>query len=391
MSKADLDLPPRKQVNLPNNNFNTFNSNNSTNTVIEAPSNNEATSYKPETREFLESLAKDQTIDSSASPLSDTENPTKSNLENITNKQELDENGKNIYENAFFRKIADTVNPLVKSLNKGNRPVLISVLGASMHILDAVAESLKLPEPLRKLTYFASTNYSKFITHLPNTLTMFEDFAQNNPAFGIAKSFNLTKILQTEAANFSMSSGVVPGMLMARKHIGTEKYNARKFTSFGDNLKYTFNEWMGANKGSINDIKNGKDPVGNLLKLFTAPALITSSAIGCIALKDEVNTPKAKFVGFFRNFGGASGDALLIQEAVKDIKEKHGKFDLKEFFKHPDVKIGLPYIVASVSEMMNRETKDLNKLRIIAQGILGANETITAMWTKQAQAEAQPA
>lgn len=283
--------------------------------------------------------------------------------------------------NPFFKSLRNFITPIIDSLNSGNIPIAISGLGGALHVLDGFAESMNLPKPLKALTYRASILFSKSLTVLPNALTGIDDLVKNDFVSGFSKIFSLVaKQFQAKPANFSISSGLFPGVQMAKLAIGKDLYESKNFKSFGDNIKFFFSELLNSIKNSVAEISRGKNVFVNFLKIIVPSGLMGSTVLGSAIIGDEVSTPKAKSLGFARNTSGIGGDLLLIIEAYNNAKEKYGtKQAFTEMLKSDDFKIGFPYILTSFGELLNRYTPEPVQ-DILAQFLCGANEIITATW-----------
>lgn len=285
------------------------------------------------------------------------------------------------HENQFFKSLRTQLTPAIDGLNKGYRPVLISSIGAALHFLDSFIEGSELPEPIKKLSYNSSIWYSKAITVLPNALTGIDSLVKNDFVDGISRIYSLVaKLFQSKPANFSVSSGFFPGVQMAKLAIGAEKYKAQNFKSFGENISFFCNGLKESIIDSWNKLKRGEEPLENILKILVPSGLISSTLIGSSIIGDEVSTPKAKLIGFVRNLSGVGGDLWLINKAYKEAKAEHGtEKAFSEVLKSNDFKVGFPYIMASIGELLNRYVPQPTQDRL-AQLFCGANETISAFW-----------
>jgi hypothetical protein len=286
-----------------------------------------------------------------------------------------------ISQNQIFKTIQKILSPAIDGLNKGYRPVIISSIGAALHFLDSFVESSNLPPPIKKLSYNASIWYSKTITVLPNALAGINSLVKNDFMDGISRIYSLVaKLFQSKPANFSVSSGFFPGVQMAKLAIGKEKYEAQNFKSFGENINFFLSELKNSIRDSFNKLKKGDDPIENILKIIVPTGLISSTLVGSSIIGDEVSTNKAKSIGFVRNLSGVGGDLWLMYKAYKEAREEHGADKaLAEVLKSNDFKVGFPYILASVGELLNRYVPPPVQ-DSLAQLFCGANETISAFW-----------
>ena len=284
-------------------------------------------------------------------------------------------------ENQFFKTVQQVLSPAIEGLNKGYRPVIISLIGAALHFLDSFVETSNLPPAIKKLSYNASIWYSKTITVLPNALAGINSFVKNDFMDGISRIYSLVaKLFQSKPANFSVSSGFFPGVQMAKLAIGKEKYEAQNFKSFGENINFFLSGLKNSIEDSFNKLKKGEDPIENILKIIVPTGLISSTLIGSSIIGEEVSTAKAKSIGFVRNLSGVGGDLWLMYKAYKEAKEEHGaEKALAEVMKNNDFKVGFPYILASVGELLNRYVPPPVQ-DSLAQLLCGANETISAFW-----------
>jgi len=276
---------------------------------------------------------------------------------------------------------SSALNKLDKFVNTGIRPVLISGIGAALHFLDSFIEGSNLPPAIKKISLNSSIWYSKLLTVLPNAIKGVGLLAQNDFFDGVSRIYSLVgKLFQSKPANFSISSGFFPGVQMVKFVIGKEKYESQNFKSFGENISFFLNGLKESISSSFGKIKQGEDVFENFLKAVVPLGLISSSLVGSATIGDEVSTPKARFIGFVRNFSGAGGDLLLLMKAYKDAVLEHGKEKaLDEVFKSTDFNVGFPYILASLGELINRYLPEPLQSRF-AQLLCGANETISAYW-----------
>jgi hypothetical protein len=295
---------------------------------------------------------------------------------NLENKKEVE-----VSENQFFKTVQKVLSPAIEGLNKGYRPVIISSIGAALHFLDSFVETSNLPSLIKKLSYNASIWYSKTITVLPNALAGINSLVKNDFMDGISRIYSLVaKLFQSKPANFSVSSGLFPGVQMAKLAIGKEKYEAQNFKSFGKNINFFLSELKDSIKDSFDKLKKGDDPIENILKIIVPTGLISSTLIGSSIIGDEVSTNKAKSIGFVRNLSGVGGDLWLMYKAYKEAREKYGaEKALAEVMKSNDFKVGFPYTLVSVGELLNRYIPPPVQ-DSLAQLFCGANETISAFW-----------
>ncbi len=295
---------------------------------------------------------------------------------NLENKKEVA-----VSENQFFKTIQKIFKPAIDGLNKGYRPVIISSIGAALHFLDSFVEGSNLPPAIKKLSYNASLWYSKTITVLPNALAGINSLVKNDFMDGVSRIYSLVaKLFQSKPANFSVSSGFFPGVQMAKLAIGKEKYDAQNFKSLGENINFFLRELKNSIGDSFSKLKKGDDPIENILKIIVPTGLISSTLIGSSIIGDEVSTNKAKSIGFVRNLSGVGGDLWLMYKAYKEAREKYGaEKALAEVMKSNDFKVGFPYTLVSVGELLNRYVPPPVQ-DSLAQLFCGANETISAFW-----------
>ncbi|MEB3314950.1 MAG: hypothetical protein VKK32_01910 [Candidatus Melainabacteria bacterium] len=286
-----------------------------------------------------------------------------------------------VSENQFFKTIQKIFKPAIDGLNKGYRPVIISSIGAALHFLDSFVESSNLPPAIKNLSYKSSIWYSKTVTVLPNALAGINSLVKNDFMDGVSRIYSLVaKLFQSKPANFSVSSGFFPGVQMAKLAIGKDKYDAQNFKSFGENINFFLRELKNSIGDSFSKLKKGDDPIENILKIIVPTGLISSTLVGSSIIGDEVSTAKAKSIGFVRNLSGVGGDLWLMYKAYKEAIEEHGaEKALAEVMKSNDFKVGFPYILASIGELLNRYVPPPVQ-DSLAQLFCGANETISAFW-----------
>ena len=286
-----------------------------------------------------------------------------------------------ISENQFFKIIQKIFKPAIDGLNKGYRPVIISSIGAALHFLDSFVESSNLPPAIKNLSYKSSIWYSKTVTVLPNALAGINSLVKNDFMDGVSRIYSLVaKLFQSKPANFSVSSGFFPGVQMAKLAIGKDRYDAQNFKSFGENINFFLRELKNSIGDSFSKLKKGDDPIENILKIIVPTGLISSTLVGSSIIGDEVSTAKAKSIGFVRNLSGVGGDLWLMYKAYKEAIEEHGaEKALAEVMKSNDFKVGFPYILASIGELLNRYIPPPVQ-DSLAQLFCGANETISAFW-----------
>ena len=295
------------------------------------------------------------------------------------------------HENKFFKGIRNFLAPVIDGLNNGRTPIRISTIGGALHMMDGFIKTTNLPQFIKNISYTSSILFSKSLTVLPNALKGIDDLVNNDFMTGFSKIYSLVaKQFQSKPANFSTSSGFFPGVQMAKLAIGEDKYKNQNFKSFSENIKFFVTELKNVIGNSLNEFKEGKNLFENICKIFVPVGLIGSTVIGSAIIGDEVSTPKAKAIGFFRNISGIGGDIWLLNNAYKEAKEEHGEEKaFSEMLKSNHFKIGFPYILASLGELLNRYTPEPAQ-DILAQFFCGANEIITAEWGKMSAVQNNP-
>jgi hypothetical protein len=301
-------------------------------------------------------------------------------------------NTENSYKNLFFTKINNAVKPLAHKIKSGNTPLIISTVGAIMHITDSFVEKSSAGADVKKLSYLTSTWFSKLFSHLPNSITGFEELENNNFVHGMAKLFNFTKLKQSEPINFGFSTGMYPATFMETQKIGEAEFKNKKFTSFGDNVSYFFKNSLKANKQIIKDLKQGEQPFKNSLRLLVPPVAGISSLLGTIFVGNQVNTLVAKIFGVMRNLSGIGGDMLMLKNAESELKAKKGdKYQLKDLISHPEAQIGIPFIFTATADIFNRCFNSADKIKPVSQAITGINEMIMTRLNAYANKQVEPA
>ena len=307
------------------------------------------------------------------SPISDTENN-----ENKPRQQDTETNhSENAeYSNEFFSKIYKFVKPLVEEVSK-NR-MKMSYLGALSHGLDAFARVKKLGPNIEKPVGELSMWWSKALNPLTDILQGFDCLAKNNLVDGLIRFSLLAKLTVNEPANLGMPLGAYLSNKMVKytaQNIGIDTNVRTSFSSFGESIKYNIDFYKKFFREVFDRFKksdNLLDKFENAAVLYAYPTLAVASAIGTPTIGNQINTPYARLLGFFRNSSGGLCDVTFTLQRIRKIKAWFKKNlgempTIKDFLKDNQIRFMIFYNIDSFISNIMRFKKDPNTTTILSQ------------------------
>jgi hypothetical protein len=311
-------------------------------------------------------------IQQMCSPISNTgENENTS-----TQHRETNHNKDAEYSNEFFSKIYKFVEPLVKVVSE-NR-MKMSYLGSLSHGLDAFARVKKLGPNIEKPVGEMSMWWSKALNPLTDILTGFECLAKNNLPEALIRFSLLAKLTVNEPANLGMPLGAYLSDKMTKytaQNIGIEPHIKTSFSSFGESVKYNIDFYKKFLSEVFNRFKksdNLMDKLENAAVLYAYPTLAIASAIGTPTIGNQINTPYARLLGFFRNSSGGLCDVTFTLQRIRKMKAWFKKNlgetpTIKDFLKDHQIRFMTFYNIDSFISNIMRFKKDPNTTTILSQ------------------------
>jgi hypothetical protein len=280
------------------------------------------------------------------------------------------------HTNQVFSKIYKLVEPLVEVVSK-NR-MNMSYLGALNHGLDAFARVKKLGNNIEKPLGEVSLWWSKALNPLTDILQGFECLAKNNLPEALARFSLLFKLTVNEPANLGMPLGAYLSNKMAKytaQNIGIEPQIKTSFSSFGESVKYNIDFYKKFLSEVFNRFKksdNLMDKFENAAVLYAYPTLAIASAIGTPTIGNQINTPYARLLGFFRNSSGGLCDVTFTLQRIRKIKDWFKKNlgktpTMKDFLKDHQIQFMTFYNGDSFISNIMRFKKNPNTTTILSQ------------------------
>ena len=319
-------------------------------------------------------LNRDELKKESCSPISDTkEDGSKPRQEKHT---ETNHSTDAKYTNQVFSQIYKLVEPLVEVVSK-NR-MNMSYLGALSHGLDAFARVKKLGHKIEKPIGDLSMWWSKALNPLTDILKGLECLAKNNLPEALARLSLLFKLTVNEPANLGMPLGAYLSDKMAKytaQNIGVEPQIKTSFSSFGESVKYNIDFYKKFLSEVFNRFKksdNLMDKLENAAVLYAYPTLAIASAIGTPTIGNQINTPYARLLGFFRNSSGGLCDVTFTLQRIRKMKDWFKKNlgeapTIKDFLKDHQIRFMTFYNIDSFISNIMRFQKDPNTTTILSQ------------------------
>lgn len=280
------------------------------------------------------------------------------------------------HKNEFFSKVYKLVEPIVEGVSK-NR-MNMSYLGALSHGLDAFARVKKLGDNIEKPVGEVSMWWSKALNPLTDILKGFECLAKNDLVGGLIRFSLLAKLSVNEPANLGMPLGAYLSDKMAKytaQNIGIEPNVRTSFSSFGESVKYNldfYKKFLGEVFDRFKKADNLMDKFENAAVLYAYPALAIASAIGTPTIGNQINTPYARLLGFFRNSSGGLCDITFTLQRIRKIKDWFKKNlgetpTIKDFLKDHQIRFMAFYNIDSFISNIMRFMKNPNTTTILSQ------------------------
>ncbi len=309
------------------------------------------------------------------------------------------QNKKKEYKNKFFGTIFNKIEPFVSWVTEKQVP--ISLIGSATHLGDALSQiSENIPglptipkgieKPLGKLSLW----WSKAINPLGNILIGVKRLANNNFADALFRASLLGKLTVKNPANLGVPVGAFLDYeishLLAQMD-GNVKELKEEFDSPMESLTYSAKLYFKQLKSYWDKIKKGENLIENVGMLYGVPMLGISAIIGCLTLKNDVNGPWAKLVGFARNSSGGFMDIIFTKKRIQKIQEtieksQGRKASLKEILSDHQIQFMAGYVSNSILDLTMRWWKNpiitiiqsqiSNSLYEIANGLVGKDKSL---------------
>lgn len=287
-----------------------------------------------------------------------------------------EENEPSVYTNSSWEKVFKTIKPITDMITKNQ--ITLSKFGSFTHGLDAFVRVTGIGKGLEKQVGDLSMWWSKAVNPLGAILKGFESLAKNNLVDALIKFSLLSKLSVKVAPNLGIPLGIYLSDAMTKLisiNSGVVKEVKDSFGSMSESVNYNKDFYKNFFKEIIHRAKNGKtfgEKLENLAVFYGYSVLPISSLIGIFTMKDQINTPWARMIGFFRNSSGGLCDITFTLQRIRKFKEmakKKGETapNLKTLFKDPQLNFMINYLINSFLDLTMRFWKNPNLGIIQAQ------------------------
>lgn len=272
-----------------------------------------------------------------------------------------------IYTNSNWEKVFKTIKPITDMITKNQ--ITLSKFGSFTHGLDAFVRVTGIGKGLEEQVGGLSMWWSKAVNPLGAILKGFESLAKNNLVDALIKFSLLSKLSVKVAPNLGIPLGVYLADAMTKLtavNSGVAGEVKSSFSSMKESVTYNIDFYKKFFKEIIHKVKNEKATgakLENLGILYGYPVLAISSLIGVFTMKDQINTPWARMIGFFRNSSGGLCDITFTLQRMRKLKEMAKEkgveiSNVKELFKDPQMSFMAKYLANSFLDLTMRIWKD---------------------------------
>ncbi len=110
----------------------------------------------------------------------------------------------------------------------------------------------------------------------------------------------------------------------------------------------------------------------NLAVLYSYPTLAVAGVVGALTIKDQLNTPYARLIGFLRNSAGGLCDITFSAQRMRKLTEtatenQQEKPKFKDFFKDYQISFMWKYLANSILDLTMRIWNDPNAVTVQSQ------------------------
>jgi hypothetical protein len=280
------------------------------------------------------------------------------------------------YTNKTFESIFNSIRPVTDLITKKQIP--LSIFGSITHGLDAVVRVTGFGKKQEKQIGDISMWWSKVVNPLGNILMGFESLAKNNLVDALTRFSMIAKFTVKEPANLGIPLGLFLSHKMAvmtAQNTGIIPNVQKSFKSMGESVSYYvdfYKKFLGTLAKQLKGNTGIAKKLENLAVLYSYPVLAISSILGALTIKNQLNTPYARLIGFFRNSAGGLCDITFsgqrIRKLIETAKEnQQEKPKMKDFFKDYQISFMWKYFANSLLDLTMRIWNDPKLVTIQSQ------------------------
>jgi len=278
-----------------------------------------------------------------------------------------EEGNLHVYTNPSWEKVFKAIKPITDMITKNQ--ITLSKFGSFTHGLDAFVRVTGIGKGIEEQVGALSMWWSKAVNPLGAILKGFESLAKNNLVDALIKFSLLSKLSVKVAPNLGIPLGVYLADAMTKLisiNSGIVGEVKDSFNSMSESITYNKDFYKKFFKEIIHRVKNATtlgSKLENLAVFYGYSVLPISSILGVFTMKDQINTPWARIIGFFRNSSGGLCDITFSLQRMRKFKEmakeKGEKApDLKTLFKDPQMNFMINYLINSFLDLTMRFWKD---------------------------------
>ncbi|MFZ4084769.1 MAG: hypothetical protein ACOYK1_04435 [Vampirovibrionia bacterium] len=280
------------------------------------------------------------------------------------------------YTNKTFETIFNSIKPVTDLITK--KQILLSIFGSITHGLDALVRVTGWGKNHEKQIGDISLWWSKVVNPLGNILMGIESLAKNDLVDALTRFSMIAKFTVKEPANLGIPLGLFLSHRMAVKaaqNTGVIPNVQQSFKSMGESVSYYvdfYKKFLGTLSKQLTENVGIAKKLENLSVLYSYPTLAISSIVGALTIKDQLNTPYARLIGFLRNSAGGACDISFSLQRMRKLIERakenqQEKPTLKDFFKDYQISYMWKYLVNSILDLTMRIWNDPTSVTIQSQ------------------------
>ncbi len=280
------------------------------------------------------------------------------------------------YTNKTFETIFNSIKPVTDLITKKQIP--LSVFGSITHGLDALSRVTGFGKNYEKQIGDLSMWWSKVVNPLGNILMGIESLAKNDLVDALTRFSMIAKFTVKEPANLGIPLGLFLSHKMAvmtAQNTGVIPNVQKSFKSMGESVSYYvdfYKKFLGTLSKQLTENVGIAKKLENLSVIYSYPTLAISSIIGAFTIKDQLNTPYARLIGFLRNSSGGACDISFSLQRMRKLIEmakenQEEKPKLKDFFKDYQISFMWKYLVNSILDLTMRIWNDPKSVTIQSQ------------------------
>jgi hypothetical protein len=267
------------------------------------------------------------------------------------------------YTNKTFENIFNFIKPLTDLITKNQ--MLLAKFGSVAHGLDAFVRVTNIGKAFEGQIGSLSMWWSKIMNPLGNILMGVESLAKNDLVDALTRFSMIAKFTVKEAPNLGIPLGIFLSHKMAvltAQNTGIVPDLQKSFSSMGESVGYYTNlykKFLGTLASELKENVSIPKKLENLATLYSYPVLAISSLIGSLTIKDQLNTPYARLIGFLRNSSGGLCDVTFTAQRMRKLEERaqenqEEKPKLGEMVKDYQISFMWKYLVNSLLDLSMR-------------------------------------